>query len=270
MTIIDPAQQQQVVDPPEPTGIPVPKEGETKPTEGSGPAAAPTAPETKPSGKTFTQEDIERIRKEEKDKLYKSIEDLKGQLSTLTSEQEARQKALKEAEKQAADAAKAKAEEEMSAKQLLEQKEQEWNQRFAQIEQDRERSSALLEQERKFSALQDYRATRLQAEAENIMPELRDYINGASEAEIEQSIALAIEKTNKVISNFQQATQQQRQQQRGASVTSPPVGPLEDNSQNYETLSADDIRGMDMNEYAKRRGSLLGAASKNRNKGLFG
>src|SRR5882724_1948182 len=90
--------QQQQQDPPkdppkleEPPGIPVPKEEPTPPP----PAAngdVPPATETKPT-KTFTAEDIERVRKEEKDKLYKSIEDMKGQLAAVTKEREDREKA---------------------------------------------------------------------------------------------------------------------------------------------------------------------------------
>jgi hypothetical protein len=233
-------------------------------TEGSGPP-----PEIKPV-KTFTAEDIEKARKEEKDKLYKSIEDMKTQLVAVTKEREDREKAAKDAEKAAAAVAKAKADEEKSAKELLAEKEQEWEKRFSQIDADRQRSDALLDQERRFSALQDYRTARLTEEAENIMPELIDYVRGSTQEEIDAAIQLAKEKTATVVGNFQAAQQGQRQGQRTASVTSPPVGPMEQNNQGYETLTADDIRGMDMATYAKRRDQLLGAAAKNRNQGLFG
>ena len=73
----------------------------------------------------------------------------------------------------------------------------------------------------------------------------------------------------KIVGNIQAAQQGQRMAQRGSSVTSPPVGPMEQNNEGYETLTADDIRGMDMATYAKRREQLLGAAAKNRNQGLF-
>ena len=269
MTVTDPnpnPAQQETPPAEEPTGLPVPTE----------PPPPPPPPETTPAkkdndhgGKTFTAEDIEKVRKEEKDKLYKGMEDLKSQLAALTKEREDREKALKEQAKKAEDEAKKKAEDEMSAKELLAQKEQEWEQRFHTIEQNRERSEALLEQEKRFSALMDFRARRVAEEAEDIMPELIDYITGTDENEIEASIAAAKEKTAKVIANFQSAAQQHRQQMPGTKVTTPPVGPME-NQPGYETLTADDIRGMDMATYAKRRQQLLGAASENRNKGLFG
>lgn len=270
MTIIDPGTQQPVEGEEPPAGVQVPVVKET-------PAAAPTngqgaegQQQAAPAAKTFTQEDIERIRKEEKDKLYKSIEDMKAQVSNLTKEREEREAALKKQQEQAEAEAKKKAEEEMSAKELLEQQRQEYEARFAQIEADRQRSEALLEREREFSQIQEYRTQRLAAEAENIMPELRDYVTGLTQEEIDASIALAIEKTNAVVTNLRQAQQQQRQQAKGASITSPPTGPIEDTQQGYETMSADDIRGMDMATYAKNRDRLMKAASNNRNRGLFG
>lgn len=225
--------------------------------------------ETKPS-KTFTADDIEKARKEEKDKLYGRLQTMEEELKATKAEREAREKAAKDAEKTAAAEAKKRAEEELSAKELLTQKEAEWEQRFQTIEADRQRSDALLDQERKFASVMDYKTRRLTEEAETIMPELRDYVTGMSEEEIEASLASAIEKTARIVGNIQQATQQQRQQQRGASVTSPPVGPLEQNNEGYETMTADDIRGMDMATYAKNRDRLIKAAKDNRNKGLFG
>lgn len=272
MTIIDPAQQKapEGTKPDEgPPGIPVPVEPPPSP-EGSGQTGPAGKPDNNHSpAKTFTADDIEAARKQEKDKLYKGIEDLKGQLATLTKEREDREKAAKDAEKQAAAEAKAKADEEKSAKELLAEKEQEWESKFKGLQTQRERDQAILEQERRFSALSDYRAGRVQAVTEEIMPELLDFIGGNSEEEIEASIARLIEKTNQISSNVQQAQQQYRQQMPGTKVTQPPVGPVEQ-QQSYETLSADDIRNMDMETYKKRRDSLLGAAAQNRNKGLFG
>src|SRR5437660_5876708 len=133
MTIVDPGQ---TTPPPpeEPTGVQVPVEPEVTPPpppKGSGPEATttPGKADNNHSTKTFTAEDIEKARKEEKDKLYKSIEDMKGQLAAITQEKAEREKAAKEAEKQAAQAAKAKAEEELSAKELLAKKEAEWEER---------------------------------------------------------------------------------------------------------------------------------------------
>jgi DNA repair exonuclease SbcCD ATPase subunit len=270
MTVVEPKAPGQ--EPPkeeggeEPTGIQVPvTEPETKPE----PKAEEPKAESKPSGKTFSAEDIEKARKEEKDKLYKSLEDMKGELAALRKEREDREKAAKEAEKQAAAEAKRKADEEKSAKELLAEKEQEWEQKFHSLQQERERDQAILAQERQFNALMEYRSQRMQEETENILPELIDMIGGNNQEEIEASIERLRERTAKIVGNVQQAQQQARQQMPGTKVTAPPVGPVE-NQPGYETLSADDIRNMDMATYAKRREQLLGAAAKNRNKGLFG
>jgi DNA repair exonuclease SbcCD ATPase subunit len=250
---------------PEPTGItvpvtePEPKKPETKEPE--------PQQDTKP-GKTFTADDIAKARKEEKDKLYSRIESMDEELKKMRAEREEREKALKEQQKKEADEAKKKAEEEMTAKQLLEQKEQEWEARFQQLQQDRERDQAILAQERQFAAVMDYRANRMAEEADNILPELIDLVGGNTQEEIEASIARLRERTEKIVGNVQAAQQQARREMPGTKVTAPPTGPVE-NQPGYETLSADDIRNMDMATYAKRREQLLGAASQNRNKGLF-
>lgn len=262
MTVTDPTQTQE---PPPPEGVTVPVTEPEPPKQES--KEAPKE-EGKPS-KTFTAEDIEKARKEEKDKLYNRLSTMEEELKAMKAEREAREKAQKEAEKQAAEEAKKKAQEEMSAKELLAQKEQEWEQRFQSLQQDRERDRAILEQERQFTALMDYRANRMAEEAENILPELIDLVAGNSQEEIEASIARLRERTEKIVGNVQAAQQQARREMPGTKVTAPPTGPVE-NQPGYETLSADDIRGMDMATYAKRREQLLGAASQNRNKGLFG
>jgi hypothetical protein len=268
MTIIDPGTgTKPVVDPapPEPTGVVIPKEDPTPPPPPAGDPKPPAAP----AGKTFTTEDIEKARKEEKDKLYKSIEDMKGELSAMKAEREAREKAAKDAEKAAKDAEKAKTEEEMSAKQLLEQRAQEWEQRFAEMQANQAKAEALLEQERKFSGLMEYRSQRMQAEVDNILPQLIDMISGGSEEEIEQSIERLKAKTAQIVGDVQQAQQAQRQGMPGTKITAPPSGPMEAQP-GTETLTAEDIRNMDMNEYGKKRHLLMGAAAQKRNQGLFG
>lgn len=267
MTIIDPAQQQ--TEPPKedpgPPGVPVPKPEETPPPP---PKEETPPPKEDKSGKTFTAEDIAKARKEEKDKLYSRIESMDEELKKMREEREQREKAAKDEEKRKADEAKKKAEEEMSAKELLAQQQQEWEQKFQTLQQERERDRAIIEQERQFAAVMDYRANRMAEEAENILPELIDLVAGNTQEEIEASIARLRERTEKIVGNVQAAQQQARREMPGTKVTAPPTGPVE-NQPGYETLSADDIRNMDMATYAKRRESLLGAASQNRNKGLF-
>lgn len=218
--------------------------------------------------KTFSVEDIEKARREEKDKLYGSMDEMKKELSELRKFREAQAKAEEEAKKRSdaeeakrAAEAKKKAEEEMELRELLASKEQEWDQRFQSIEQERQVERELLDKERRFTELQKYRLSRIEAEAEHVMPELRDFVaQGPDEAAIEASIEMVKQKTMSVLDQMTAAQQAARQQQRGTTPTAPPVGPMEQ-QQEFQNLTADDLRNMDMATYSKNRERLLGAVS---------
>lgn len=226
--------------------------------------------------KTFTEDEVESIRKQEKDKMYKRLEEadtrvksMEEQMGLISSEREA---ARKEAEMRASkeqELIRQREIEELSAKELLLKQEddfnqrinsveQEWQGRLAEIEHQRAAQEALLEKERQMQALQHYRSSRLQSEQEAIIPELIDLISGNTEEEIEQSINLLRERSSAIIESIQQATQQQQGRLRGAPVTAPPVGPME-NQTEYQTLTAEDIRNMPMEQYTKMRDRLLNA-----------
>lgn len=232
----------------------------------------------KATGKVFTEDEVERIRQQEKDKLYKRLEDadtrvksMEEQLSLIAQE---REEARKEAEERAAKEAELLRQreiEELSAKELLLKKEdefnqkislveQEWQSRLASIEEQRQAQEALLEKERRLQELEHYRNQRLQQEQESIIPELIDLVAGSSEEEIEQSISVLRERSSAIIESIQQATAQQQGRLRGAPVTAPPTGPMETQTE-YQQLSADDIRNMSMEQYAKMRDRLLNARS---------
>lgn len=237
----------------------------------------PSTPEPKVQTKEekyFSEEDVQRIRQQEKDKMYKRLEDsdsrvkqMEEQLNLLSRE---RENAIKEAEERA----KAEAEllrqrelEELSAKELLSKREdefnkrinqveQEWSQKFSQLEQERQAQEALLEKERFAQQLESYRQRRMAEEQESIIPELRDLIAGNTPEEIENSITVLRDRSSAIIESIQQASQPTRL--KGAPVTAPPSGPL-DNQMEYQTLSAEDIRNMPMDQYMKMRDRLLSA-----------
>jgi uncharacterized protein with NAD-binding domain and iron-sulfur cluster len=226
--------------------------------------------------KTFTEEDVENIRKQEKDKLYKRLEEadtrvksMEEQMSQISSEREAARKEAEERANREAEILRQREIEELSAKELLLKKEdefnqrinsveQEWQGRLAEIEAQRQAQEALLEKERQMQSLQHYRASRLQAEQETIIPELIDLVAGNSEEEIEQSIAVLRERSSAIIESIQQATAASQSRLRGAPVTAPPVGPMETQTE-YQTLTAEDIRNMPMEQYQKMRDRLLNA-----------
>jgi len=233
---------------------------------------------SKTNGKVFSEDDVENIRKQEKDKMYKRLEEadtrvksMEEQMAIIAAEREA---ARKEAELRAnkeAEIIRQREIDEMSAKELLLKKEDEFNQRINSveaewqerlnvIEQQRQAQEALLDKERQMQALIHYRNNRLQAEQEAIIPELIDLVSGNSEEEIEQSIAVLRERSSAIIESIQQATAQQQGRLRGAPVTAPPVGPMETQTE-YQQLNADDIRNMSMDQYSKMRDRLLNARS---------
>jgi|688.fasta_scaffold50811_2 hypothetical protein len=233
---------------------------------------------SKTNGKVFSEDDVENIRKQEKDKMYKRLEEadtrvksMEEQMAVIAAEREA---ARKEAELRAnkeAEIIRQREIDEMSAKELLLKKEDEFNQRINSveaewqerlnvIEQQRQAQEALLDKERQMQALIHYRNNRLQAEQEAIIPELIDLVSGNSEEEIEQSIAVLRERSSAIIESIQQATAQQQGRLRGAPVTAPPVGPMETQTE-YQQLNADDIRNMSMDQYSKMRDRLLNARS---------
>lgn len=230
----------------------------------------------KKASKTFTEDDVENIRKQEKDKMYKRLEEadarvkaMEEQMSLIAQEREA---ARKEAEERAAKEAELLRERELnelSAKELLLKREDEFNVKLSQIEQDyksrfeeiesqRQAQAALLDQERRYQELTSYRQRRMQDEQEAIIPELIDLVTGNSEEEIENSIAVLRERSNAIIESIQQATAASQGRLRGVSPTAPPVGPMETQTE-YQTLTAEDIRNMPMEQYAKMRDRLMNA-----------
>ena len=130
------------------------------------------------------------------------------------------------------------------------------------MEQQRQVQEALLEKERRIQQIESYRQRRLTEEQETIIPELIDLIAGNSEEDIENSIAVLRDRSSAIIESIQQATSQSGRL-RGPQVTAPPTGPM-DNQQEYQTMSADDIRNMPMDQYTKMRERLMQATRNSR------
>ena len=214
----------------------------------------------------YTEVDLQRVREQEKSKLYPQIDSLKEEINLLKKDREAQ---LAEANRIAAEKeeeARKKAESEMDVRTLLEQKEQEWKKEIEEIRQEGARKDALLERERQYAELTAYRNRRLAEEQENIMPELVDLISGNSADEIEQSITGLRERSSKILESAQQAMQNARRDMKGTSTTLPPT--MENNS-GQQQFTADQIAAMSVTEYAKYRDRLFPGAS-NQNKGIFG
>ena len=219
--------------------------------------------------KAYSEDDLKRVREQEKSKLYPQIDSLKEELNLLKKEREER---IAEAAARAAEAeaeAKKKAESEMDVRQLLESKEQEWAQKLEAERLERERAFTLLERERQYVELNEYRTRRLEDERDNIMPELVDLISGSTPEEIEQSITGLRERSSRILESAQSAMQNARKEMTGSRVTAPPSGPMDTNME-QNSFTAEQIAAMSVTEYAKYRGKLLGKSASDRGKGIFG
>jgi hypothetical protein len=214
----------------------------------------------------YTEEDINRARQEEKNKLYARVNDMDAELKLVRKEREEREAAEKAAIEAAA--AEAKKQEALTARQLVEKVREETATQLAQIQKDRDTERAIFDKEREFTRLQEYQRNRLNEETNNIMPQLYDFVSGSTEAEIEASIERAKAKTAEIVGQVQQVAVQSRQEQIGVSPTAaPPVGPME-SQMNYQSVSQQDVATMDMETYKQNRTALL-AAARNSYNGSF-
>lgn len=233
------------------------------------PATPLEAPAQPANNRFYTEDDLAKVRAQEKDKLYPQIDKLKSELEELKKQREEELRA-KQAEKEAEDAARREAAEaDMDVRDLLKQKESEWTEQLERERQERERAFALLEREKSFAELQTFRQQRLEEERENIIPELLDLVSGESQDEINASLESLKERSNRILESAQQAMQSARKEMTGSRVTAPPTGPLDINSE-QRNFTADEIAAMPMNEYAKYRQRLLSPTAQGRSQGLFG
>lgn len=246
------------------------------------PGQAP--PQQQPNTQYFTAEDIaraqEKARQEEKDKLYGRIskqderfKSLEDELATLRQEREAREAEEKRRQEEQAQLAKSEAEKELSAKELFEKRQQEmqeeWQEKFNKLEQEREAERVANQKEREYLELRDYAQRRVAEEADNIAPELVDFVTGNTKEEIEASINTVKAKTDAIVENMNAAQTQFRAQQRGTAPTGfAATGPMDNNSI-QQTLSAEDIAAMSVSEWAKYR-EKLGIGNSQNNRGILG
>lgn len=253
-----------------------------------------------PTGPVFTAADLERVRSEEKDKLYTKIDSLtttidglKEQVGGLTAEEQRRVAAAEEErtrleaearrqEEQGLDAAtlveRARAEWEQS----LNQKEQEWNSRFEQSEQARQQAEALAAREREYTDLQQYILGQVRANEDRIAPQLVQWITGNSKEEVDAAIARAIATTDAIAEEMQQALGQQQPGVQPPTVQTPGApappqlpgtrvtfAPGEDPGVQFQQLTPEQINKMPMDQFAKLR-SQIGIGGQSNNRGLFG
>lgn len=211
----------------------------------------------------YTEEDVARIRQEEKSKLYGRIEAQAGQLTEfqqqmkeLQEERDARAAAEQAAKDEAEALRRAEEEAKLDAKELIERRDQEWSQRFEEMETKMSQERAIYEQERKYAELMEYRNNVLRQNEGRIVPQLLDLVTGSSEEEINASVEDLIAKSDAIFEEYKAAAQGQRSAMRGTAATAPPVGPME-NESSYQSLTEADIASIPMSEWPKYRQQLL-------------
>lgn len=219
--------------------------------------------------KFYTEDDLEKVRKQEKDKMYKRLETMQEQVARLEKERLEREESIQAEQRKKQEEAERKKREEMSTKDLLEQKEREWQAKVQEIEAQMEAERALRQREAEFNSLMEYRQQVLQQYSDRVAPELLDLIQGDSPEQIAQAAEDMAARTERILAQTQEAMQTVRQQTPTARITDPASG---DNSgSNTRVMSPDEIRSMSMADYAKHRQRLLGdGASGPKSRGLFG
>ena len=219
--------------------------------------------------KFYTEDDLAKVRSQEKEKLYPQIESLKEELNAIRKEKD-EEVARKEAEAQAlAEKARQEALAELDAKSYADARLSELQEQLERERQERERALALLEREKSFADLQAYRQQVLEQERDNIIPELVDLIAGNTREEIQASVEGLKERSARILESAQSAMQTARKEMTGTRATLPPAGPLESNSEQRQ-FSAEEIQSMSMNDYAKYRARLLSPTAQGKSRGLFG
>jgi len=221
------------------------------------------------NSKFYTEEDLARVRSQEKEKLYPTIEELKAKVSALEKEKEekAARKAAEVAEKEAQQ--RAKLEEDLDAKGLVELRTRELQEQLERERQERERAFALLEREQKFADLQAYRQQILEQERDNIIPELLDLVRGETPEEVQASVEGLKERSARIFESVQEASQATRREMVGTKATLPPAGPLETNSEQRQ-LTAQEIASMSMEDYKKYRPRIMSESAQGKSRGFFG
>ena len=221
-------------------------------------------PVQQPQGR-FSEEDIERARQQEKDKLYPRLEEMGEQLKLLKAERDAEQAERQRLADEAAATARAKEESEMDLRTLFEQKEAAFQSQIQELNQRYDTDRAIFERERALTEAREYRQARIEQESEYLLPELRDLISGDTPEAVDASIEEMKSRSETIFNNIRAAAEPQPF--RGAAMASvPPVGPMEQ-MPSYEQLTPDDIRGMDMDTYKRYREQLLRATSPQRQRG---
>lgn len=236
-------------------------------TAPAAPAPAQTPPRAAAEPQYFTQEQVNAIREQEKNKVYGRVDTLQERLDALMAKENEREEAARLQAEAAAEAERARVESETDVRTLLEQEREERRREVEALRLEAERERVLREQEARLNEFNEYRRQAVAAAADSILPELIDYVRGDSPEEIQQSIADLTARSEQIISNTTEAISAQRQAARTVQPTGG-VGSADILATQAENQwTPDKIAALTPTEYAKHRASFgIGGGGK----GLFG
>jgi hypothetical protein len=247
-------------------------------------------PTTEPTGKTYTQAELDAFLTRERDKLHGRLnkastaqDAMKTELAELRTWQQDQQAAAKKLEDERAAAQRQAEEAELTAKQLIDKRTAEfaaeqqklqdgWAAQVSGLQTQMQQQQAVFDKEREFQELANYTAAQVNAHVEEIAPELVRYIgkNCSTREEIDASIAEAIEATSSILAGIQGAQTAARAQMPGVSPAGfTPAGPIDAAQGGTKTFTAEQIAAMSTAEYAQYR-EAFGVTGNNVGTGRFG
>jgi hypothetical protein len=177
--------------------------------------------------------------------MQEELKSLRAEQKKVVKEREDREKALAEAERKAQ-------EEKLSAQELIEKRSAEMQAQYESLRKQREEDKAIFEREREIDRITLYTQRAIDANRENIEPRLLDYIGGHTEEEVNASIQVAINKTQEMFAEINEAQTLNRAAMPGVRPGPPAITEL-DQPASDGSVSAEDIKAMSWDNYAKFR-----------------
>lgn len=183
---------------------------------------------------------VQTARKQEKDKLYKSLEQKEAEAKTLAEKLEMAQAAIEKFEG-----------DNLTFEQKLEKELSSLRKEHETLVKQLQEQTELAEKKARAKELEAYKIAKLREAGEEIIPEL---VGGTNEEEIDKSIELAKAKYHEIASKFEAQAEKQKQTsvKSATKVTNP-------SSTSVQPLTAEEINRMSPEEYAKNRDRILQA-----------